>query len=87
MAHEFDEIFLDGHNYPTWVLNVKVSLAFCGSLSALSTHANREAAFLDTYKFNALFIIQNHLHPNLKSEYVIEDEPHNLWVALKGRYE
>jgi hypothetical protein len=34
-----------------------------------------------------LYIIQNHLHPNLKLEYVMEEEPHTLWVALKGRYE
>jgi hypothetical protein len=42
---------------------------------------------LDTYKYHALYIIQNHLHPDLKSEYVMEEEPDSLWVALKGRYE
>jgi hypothetical protein len=34
-----------------------------------------------------LFIIQNHLHLDLKSEYLMEDENHSLWVTLKGRYE
>jgi hypothetical protein len=28
MAREFEELVLDGHNYPTWVLDVKISLAF-----------------------------------------------------------
>jgi hypothetical protein len=50
MAHEFEEHALDGHNYPTWALDIKISLAFCGILLALSPPAEREAAFLDTYK-------------------------------------
>jgi hypothetical protein len=47
----------------------------------------REATFLDTYKYQTLYIIRNHLHLDLKSEYVMEEESHSLWVALKGRYE
>jgi hypothetical protein len=57
MAHEFEELALDGHNYPTWALDVKISLAFCGILPALSPPVEREEAFLDTYKYQALFII------------------------------
>jgi hypothetical protein len=87
MACEFEELSLDGHNYPTWALDVKISLAFCGILSALTSPAEREEAFLYTYKYQALFIIRNHLHHDLKSEYMMEEEPHRLWVALKGRYE
>jgi hypothetical protein len=87
MAHKFEELALDAHNYPTWALDVKISLTFRGILSALSLPADREGAFLDTYKYQALFIIENHLHPVLKSEYVMEEETHCLWVALQGRYE
>jgi hypothetical protein len=82
MAREFEEFALDGHNYPTWALDVKISLAFCRILPALSPPAKREAVFLDTFKYQALFIIRNHLHPDLKSEYVMEDGAHCLWVAL-----
>jgi hypothetical protein len=28
MAHEFEELALDRHNYPTWALDVKISLPF-----------------------------------------------------------
>jgi hypothetical protein len=63
MAHEFEELALDGYNYPTWALDVKISLAFRGILHALSFPEERETAFLDTYKYQALFIIRNHLHP------------------------
>jgi hypothetical protein len=87
MACEFEKLVLGGHNYPTWALDVKISLAFRGILPAMSPLADRDAAFLDTYKYQVLFIIRNHIHPDLKSEYVMEDEPHSLWVALHGRYE
>jgi hypothetical protein len=87
MAREFDELALDGHNYPTWALDVKISLAFCVIMVALTPPAEREATFLDTYKYQALYSIRNHLHSDLKSEYVMEEEPHSLWVALKGHYE
>jgi hypothetical protein len=87
MAHEFKEFALDENNYPTWTLDIKISLAFCGILLALSPLEDWEATFLDTFKYKSLFIIWNHLHPNLKSEYVMEEEHHSLWVALQGRYE
>jgi hypothetical protein len=87
MPREFEELAFDGHNYPTWALDVKISLAFRGILLPLSPPMDREGAFLDTFKYQALFIIQNHLHPDLKLEYVIEEEPHSLWVTLQGCYE
>jgi hypothetical protein len=91
MVREFDELTLDGYNYPTWALNVKISLAFRGIMTALTPpverERERETTSLDTYKYQALYIIQNHLHPNLKLEYVMEEEPHSLWVTQKDRYE
>ena len=32
---EFEELALDGHNYPTWAMDVKVSLASRGMAAAL----------------------------------------------------
>jgi hypothetical protein len=93
MAREFDELVLNGHNYLTWTLDVKISLTFHWIMTALTPPAERErerereATFLDTFKYQALYIIRNHLHPDLKLEYVMEEEAHSLWVALKGRYE
>jgi hypothetical protein len=40
-----------------------------------------------TYKHNALYIISHHIHPYLKSEYVLEEEPSTNWVDLQNRYE
>jgi hypothetical protein len=43
-----------------------------------SSCREREATFLNTYKYQALYIIWNHLHPDLKSKYVMDEEPHSL---------
>jgi hypothetical protein len=51
MAYEFEELVLDEQKYPTWVLDVKISLTFCGILATLSPHVEREEAFLNTYKY------------------------------------
>ncbi|RCV43221.1 hypothetical protein SETIT_9G277400v2 [Setaria italica] len=38
-------------------------------------------------KFGALYIIWNHIHPDLKTEYRMEEDPHELWKSLSQRYE
>ena len=87
MACEFEELALDGHNYPTWVLDVKISLASRGILAALTPPAEREVSLAKTFKYNALYIIRHHINSDLKAEYVMEEEPSALWTSLKTRYE
>jgi hypothetical protein len=41
MAREFDELALDGQNYPTWALDVKISLAFRGIMATLTPPIER----------------------------------------------
>ena len=33
------------------------------------------------------YIIRNHIHPDLKFEYMMEENPRELWKNLKKRYE
>lgn len=41
-----------------------------------------------TYKMEQReYIIRNHIHPNIKSEYKMEENPRELWNNLKQRYE
>jgi hypothetical protein len=86
MTREFEELVLDGHNYPTWVIDVKISLALCGVYEVMLPPKERTLQLLDPSKYNGLYIIRNHLHVNLKSEYVMGEEPHVLWPALQTRY-
>jgi hypothetical protein len=59
MAHEFEELALDGHNYPTWALDIKISLASKNILSALLPPNERVESLHDAYKYNALYIIRH----------------------------
>jgi hypothetical protein len=47
----------------------------------------RIAPLLDPFKYNVLYIIRKHLHVDLKSECVMEEEPNVLWAALQTHYE
>jgi hypothetical protein len=87
MIHEFEELALDEHNYPTWAMDVKISLTLRGMYEAIVPPAEKTVPLLDPYKYNVLYIIRNHIHHDLKSEYVIEEEPSTLWIALQNRYE
>jgi hypothetical protein len=41
MACKFEELVLDGHNYPTWVMDIKISLTFSGIYEVVVPPANR----------------------------------------------
>jgi hypothetical protein len=87
MTHEFEKLVLDGHNYPTWAMDVKISLALRGMYEAIFPPADRNVPLLEPYKYNALYIIRNHIYPDLKSKYVMEEESSTLWTALQTRHE
>jgi hypothetical protein len=87
MTREFEELALDGQNYPTWAMHVKISLALHRVYEAILPPEKRTVPLLDPFKYNALYILRNHLHIDLKSEYVMEEEPIVLWAALQTCYE
>jgi hypothetical protein len=87
MTHKFEKIVLDGHNYPTWAMDIKISLAFRGVYEAILPPEEMIVPLFETFKYNTICIIRNHLHIDLKSEYVMEEEPNVLWAALQTRYE
>jgi hypothetical protein len=87
MTREFEELALDGHNYPTWAMDVKISLALRGMHEAIVPPAERIVPLLEPYKYNVLYIIRNHIHPDLNSEYMIEEESSTRWDALQTHYE
>jgi hypothetical protein len=41
VAHEFEEHALDGHNYSTWAMEVKISLTLRGMYEAIVPPADR----------------------------------------------
>jgi hypothetical protein len=87
MARKFEELALDGHNYPTWAMDIKISLVFRWMYETIVPHADRQQELPPTHQYNALYIIRHHIHPDLKSKYVLEEESSVLWTTLQHRYE
>jgi hypothetical protein len=84
---EFEVLALDGHNFTTWAMDHKVSLSLRGLYQAIAPPQQGVDALTDPHKYNALFIIRNHIHQDLKAEYILEEDPRALWLALQTRYE
>ena len=87
MSKEFDPLALDGHNFPTWSVDLKVSLSLRGFCGAIVPPQEGTTEPDTRTKYSALYIIRAHIHPDLKSEYLMEEDPRALWNALKQRYE
>jgi hypothetical protein len=87
MDYEFEYLALDGHNYPTWAMDVKISLALKGMYEVIVPLADRQQELPPIHKCNALYVIRHHIHPDLKPEYVLEEEPSVLWTTLQNCYE
>jgi hypothetical protein len=68
-------------------MNVKISLAFKGMYEAIVPPAKKEQTLPPTHLYNTLYIIRHHIHHDLKSDYVQEEEPSVLWTALQNRCE
>jgi hypothetical protein len=84
---EFDILALDGSNFPIWAMDLKVSLSTNGLYRWIDDTADGTVPPFNMSKFSALRIIRNHIHPDLKMEYMLEEDPRVLWTSLKNRYE
>ena len=87
MSKEFDPLALDGHNFPIWATDIIVSLSRCGLYACLSDLETSTKSMIEKNKYEASYIIRNHIHPDLKSEYRMEENPCALWNNLKQCYE
>ena len=83
---EFEELALNGSNYPTWASDIKIALA-SGSLLATIQEPQTRVVLQDKHTYTALALLWFYIHMDFKSEYLMIENPHELWVALKERYE
>ena len=86
-AREFEVLALDGSNFPQWATDIKVSLSTRGLYQCLTPPSTKDTPIPDAMKYGALYIIRNHIHLDLKSEYMLEMDPLKLWDSLKQRFE
>ena len=83
---EFEVLALDGHNFPTCATDIKVSLSRCGLYACLSDLETSTKSMIEKNKYEASYIIRNHIHPDLMSNYMMEENPRELWKNLKQHY-
>ena len=90
MAHlvnkDFAKLSTDGSNYLIWAMDVKIMLIANGYINTIE-EPNPQAPVTDEAKYTTLYFLRHHLHPDLKNEYMMEENPIALWVALKECYD
>jgi hypothetical protein len=86
MAKEFDELAIDGYNYPNWASVMKINFASRGLLPYLN-EPTLGVVLDEQKKYGALMLLRFYIHKDLKQEYLMEMNPHVLWLALKERYD
>ncbi|XP_015691386.1 uncharacterized protein LOC102712523 [Oryza brachyantha] len=78
---EFDELVLDGSNYPIWASDNKINFAFRGISKAIEDPIDGYPPVDDKKKMIAIFFLRLYIHKDLKHEYNLEIK------ALKERYD
>jgi hypothetical protein len=87
MNHDFEKFALDDTITLHGLWTSKKSLALPRIYEAIIPPAERTVPLLKPCKYNVLYIIRNHIHLDLKLEYVMEEETSTLWTALQTHYE
>jgi len=83
---EFEELALDGSNYPTWASDIEIELASRGLLATIEP-AQAGVVLQDKQVYTALALLRFYIHKDLKAEYLMTKNPRELWDSLKERYE
>ena len=83
---EFEELALDGSNYPTWASDIKITLTSRGLLATIEA-AQAGVVLQDKQIYTALALLRFYIHKDLKAEYLMTKNPRELWDSLKERYE
>jgi hypothetical protein len=71
IVKEFESLALDGHNYPTWAMDIKVSLASNGLDREVLPPKEGVALLEDKLVYMTLYLIRSHIHPNLKAKILV----------------
>ncbi|PWZ18411.1 hypothetical protein Zm00014a_015906 [Zea mays] len=69
---EFEELSLDGHNYPTWASDIEITFASCGIIDAIAAPITSANPVNDVKKNATLFLLRLYIHEDLKQEYLME---------------
>ncbi|KAB2636282.1 hypothetical protein D8674_026816 [Pyrus ussuriensis x Pyrus communis] len=77
------EVF--GRNYLKWVQDVKLHFTAKNLHPAIKDETNNPVGKAE--KATAMIFIRRHIHDALQTEFLVEDDPRPLWVALANRFD
>ena len=78
MSKEYEELALDGSNYPTWASDIKIAFASRTLSDCISAPVQNGPNPTDQIKYTALLLLRTSIHIDLKKEYLLEENPYNL---------
>ncbi|KAM1634474.1 hypothetical protein ACFXTN_011404 [Malus domestica] len=77
---------VSGRNYLKWVQDVKLHLT-AKSIRATIEASTDDKVVDEAQKATAMIFIRRHIHDALQIEYLAEDDPRTLWLALANRFD
>jgi hypothetical protein len=83
---EFEELTLNGSNYPTLASDINIALASRCLLATIQEPQQR-VVLQEKHTYTALALLRFYIHKDLKFEYLMIENLHELWVTLKEQYE
>ncbi|CAN6707834.1 unnamed protein product [Malus baccata var. baccata] len=82
---DFTALEVSGRNYLKWVQDVKLHLTAKNLRPAIEEAT--DAPVGEAEKATAMIFIRRHIHDALQTEYLAEEDPRALWVALADRFD
>ncbi|KAM2673337.1 hypothetical protein EV2_014636 [Malus domestica] len=83
---DFTALEVSGRNYLKWVQDMKFHLTVKGIRATIEEPTNNNPVD-EAEKYTAMIFIRRHVHDALQTEYLIEEDSHNLWFALADRFD
>ncbi|KAM1366042.1 hypothetical protein ACFX2F_044382 [Malus domestica] len=83
---DFNILEVSRRNYLKWVQDVKLHLTTNG-ISAIMEACTDDKHVDEAQKATTMIFIRRHIHDALQTEYLAEDDPHTLWLALADRFD
>ncbi|XP_070669116.1 uncharacterized protein [Malus domestica] len=82
---DFTALEVSGRNYLKWVQDMKLHLTTKG-IRATVEESIDDNPIDEVEKATAMIFIRRHVHDVLQTEYLAEEDPHTLWLALTDRF-
>ncbi|XP_068308716.1 uncharacterized protein [Pyrus communis] len=82
---DFTALEVSGRNYLKWVQDVKLHLTAKNFHLAIKDEMDNPVGEVE--KATAIIFIRRHIYDALQTEYLVEEDPQALWVALANRFD